>query len=168
MQLFEFISSIGPTAKIYCAVLIVNIVLAVLSGDWRLRCVAGLFFALWLITNLFPYSEVFASLASFVALSLIQIRRPSEARLSWWIVPVIAFEVGIFLSHAAYPIIGYKPYWALVQIFFAAQLIATIWIGGKLTTLRILSARRQGAKSDIPSSLSPAPFKSQTRASAFF
>lgn len=153
MQFFEFISSIGPTVTAYCAALIANALIASFSGDWRLRWVAGLFFALWLITNVFPYTEILASPASFLALSLIQIRRQGESELSWWLVPVIVAEVGIFLSHLALPTVGYRSYWLLVQFFFAVQLVVTITVG--LSRARKRDAQRRRARTQAPDRCAP-------------
>lgn len=132
----EVISTVGVTGAIFIAFMTVNALLAFSSADWRLRRVALLFAALWLVTHFFPYTEIIASPVSFVILTRLQIRRPGEARLSWWMVPVIAAEAGLFLSHIAYFAVDYMTYWVLVQLFFVIQLLVAIIAGARLTFCR--------------------------------
>lgn len=121
-------STFGVPDFIYLALMTINGVVAAAYGDWRMRRVALLFFALWAITFI-PYTEILASPASFAILSRLQLRRTGEVRLSWWMVPIIAAEAGIFLSHAAYLSVGYDAYWLLVQFFFLVQLLVALFAG---------------------------------------
>jgi hypothetical protein len=121
---------------VFLSALFLNAFLALKSGDHRLRGVAGLFLAIWFVTHYFPYTEIFVSPASFVVLSRLQIRRNGESKLAGWMVPIILAEAGIFLSHLAYPTLGYLAYWLLVQVFFTVQLIVTLIVGAKLASGR--------------------------------
>lgn len=136
---------------IFLSALFLNAFLAFKSGDQRLKSVAGLFLAIWLVTHCFPYSELLVSLVSFVVLSRIQIRRSEEKELARWMVPVIVAEAGIFLSHLAFPTLGYISYWALVQFLFAAQLCVTISTGAKIALRRELrsSEKKRGWNSSV-------------------
>lgn len=136
-MLAESASSLfGPVGTAYFAALILNAALAIACGDWRLRRVIALFLMVWFVTSLFPYTEVVASPLSFVILSVLQLRRPGEEKLSWWMVPLILAEAGIFLAHAFFVADNYFLYWGLVQVFFALQLAVTLGVGVQLTLRR--------------------------------
>lgn len=132
----EFISAAGVTGAFFIAFMAVNFLFAFASGDWRLRRVALLFAAIWLVTLLFPYTEIVVSPISFVILSRLQIRRPGETRLAWWMAPIIFAEAGLFLSHIAYFAVDYMTYWALVQFFFTIQLTVATVTGARMTYRR--------------------------------
>jgi hypothetical protein len=115
--------SVGFFSKLFGAWLVLNLLLSLVSGDYRLRLVALLFIAIWLAT-IFPQMELLASPVCFLALTRIQIRRPNETTLSWWLVPVIAAELVIFASQLIYIFGDYMAHWILMQGAFAAQLTA--------------------------------------------
>jgi hypothetical protein len=113
----------------FLAFMAVNAFLALTSGDSRLRSVAILFWAIWVVTHYFPYTEIIVSPISFVILSRLQIRKRGEVQLARWMVPIIAAEAGLFLSHIAYFAVDYITYWILVQAFFIIQLTASTAAG---------------------------------------
>lgn len=127
-QMTALFSTIGVPDLIYLALMTGNAIIAAAAGDWRMRRVALLYFAMWIVTFI-PYTEILVSPVSFVILSRIQLRRPGEVRLCWWMVPVIAAEAGIFVSHMAYLSVGYDAYWLLVQFFFLVQLLVALSAG---------------------------------------
>jgi hypothetical protein len=132
-----FLSSLfGPVASAYFVGVVVNLGVAYASGNWRLRMVGWLFLTVWLLTNIAPYTEIIVGPASFVVLSLLQIRRRGEKELSWWMVPLIAAEAAMFCSHVLYNADTYFLHYALVQLLFAAQLSVTITTGAKLALRR--------------------------------
>ena len=136
-------STIGVPDLIYLALMTGNALIAVAAGDWRIRCVALLYFALWIVTFI-PYTEILVSPVSFVILSRIQLRQPGEVRLCWWMVPVIAAEAGIFISHMAYLSVGYDAYWLLVQLLFLIQLLVSLSAGNCHYIARRSQSRTQG------------------------
>lgn len=127
----------------FLAFMAVNALLALMSGDWRLKRVAFLYWAIWAVTYYFPYTEIIVSPAFFIALSRLQIRKPGETALAFWIVPIIAAEAGLFLSHIAYFTIDYITYWVLVQVFFITQLTSSTITGWRKSRISWNGADRR-------------------------
>ncbi len=127
----------------FLAFMALNAFFAWTSGDWRLKWVALLYWAIWAITYYLPYTEIIVSPIFFIVLSRLQIRKRREAQLAWWIVPIIAAEAGLFLSHIAYFAIDYIAYWVLVQVFFIVQLTASTMAGWRKSRIRWNDADRR-------------------------
>lgn len=121
---------------LFLAFLGINAFFALTSGDWRLRSVALLFWTIWLVTHYFPYTEIIASPISFLILSRLQLRKRGEAQLAWWMVPIVAAEAGLFMSHIVYFANDYMTYWVLVQVFFIIQLTSSLVAGWRKSLVR--------------------------------
>ena len=108
-----------------------NCILSFLSKDWRLQHCSVLFLLVWILTNTVPYTEPIASIISFLYLTRLQIKRSDEDSLCYWIVPVILAEVCIFLTNASF-FASLNSWLILVNLFFAIQLITTVYISTRL------------------------------------
>lgn len=112
----------------FLTLIIINLALAIVSNDWRLRRCGVTFLAVWLI-SFFPYAEPISSLFIIVYFSRLQVRLPNEEKLSWWLVPVIVSEFGILSSHIIYFSGNYLVYWFVVNSLFLIQLLIVITTG---------------------------------------
>lgn len=142
--------SVGLVSKFFGVWLLANLLLGLISGDRRLRLAALLFVTIWLIT-IVPQLEILASSLCFLALSRLQIRKPGERSLCWWLVPLIAAEFTIFMSQLIYLFGDYMVYWYVIQIAFSAQLLITTIVGAGFVAQRLSALRsRRGQKLKPP------------------
>lgn len=132
----DLFSFLGPISTPFGAWLVLAFVCAVLSRDRRARAVAALLLAVWIVTFV-PQTELAASIVSFVILARLQIRQPREPKLAWWIVPVMAAEFGILLSHVTVLLLDYTAYWLVVQALFVLQLAVLTVVSGRLLVRRV-------------------------------
>ena len=127
----------GTVSTFFLSWLIVNITLAWLSGNWRLKIVAFIFFGAWLIPIpegvIQPIFDVAISLLQIIAFQRIQLKRPNDEKLCWWMVAIISAEILIFILHFILPFYFvysgiYVYFWCAVTFLFVIQLATIFYI----------------------------------------
>ena len=114
--------------------LIANAVLALICSDCRLKIIAAWFLIVWLATQLTPitvtyFAELIISPISFIFLTRVQLRRPNERKLAWWMIIVIFAELLILVSPILLLSSSPQLYWWSIDILFAVQISTTTITG---------------------------------------
>lgn len=141
----DFFSSLGPISTSFGVWLILVLVCAAMSRDRRARAVSALLSAVWIVTFI-PQTEIAASIVSFAILARLQVRNPGESRLAWWIVPIMAAEFGILISHVTVLLVDYTAYWLVVQALFVLQLFTLSIVSGRRLLRRFLQRDGKNSK----------------------